>query len=375
MIEAILLAASGAVALFIQHTALSIAASWWILFTAACALLTFRGRHSLPFRPVPVLLLLWLFWILLSGFFLSPVYGGATFMSVLTAPPLLCLALLRDDGPDRLREITILCLAALALFAGFLIYQRIFWPKEAFFYGRRAGWPLINPNNAASLINTGLIPCLCLALRDKKKVMIFLSALFAAALLATESRGGCISAAVAMTVYMVCMFPRFRAPSVAALAAFVAWVLSNPHSLGSMLDRLPIWEGASRLLFLKPFSGLGIGTFPHYYEQVRIENCIIENGVVVQACSMGSFAHNDILQFAIEMGVPAAMIFCLLAGTIALHTTKKTLIPAVSMLAVLTHSFFSFPFYIAPVSIGIGILMSWWLLLGRDCSKIRFQGS
>lgn len=112
----------------------------------------------------------------------------------------------------------------------------------------------------------------------------------------------------------------------------------------SLVHRFPIWEASIKLLKLFPFSGVGISMFPAYYKIVRTENY-----------TTGWFAHNDVLQIAIEMGIPAAIIFCSQWLAVLKETCKQSIVYAVILFAILAQSLVEFQFYVPAVSILAGL--------------------
>ena len=59
-------------------------------------------------------------------------------------------------------------------------------------------WPLLDPNNAATVVNLGLVPCFWMMLRKPKWAVLV--AVLSVALLLAESKGGILAAFVACTI-------------------------------------------------------------------------------------------------------------------------------------------------------------------------------
>jgi hypothetical protein len=272
-----------------------------------------------------------------SAFIFTPVTGGATYMYVLAAMPSLALCLRKED----LKPYFAGFLAVAALYAGGLVLQM--WldvRTTAYHYEGRYAWPLLDPNNAAMVVNMALIPCLHMALNEGRRwhgpVALFCAAGAAAFVLCSARYGrGFVPAALAALALAAASALHFRPGLIAVMA----------HSFA---DRFPIWEASLPLLWIRPLLGLGLGSFGHYYEQVRTEQYTV-----------GWHSHNDLLNFAVEMGVPAALVFCALCAAVALTTRRANLPAACVLLAVLLQSMVEFQFYIAPVSLMAGLALGW----------------
>lgn len=158
-----------------------------------------------------------------------------------------------------------------------------------------------------------------------------------------------------------------------ALATFVQLGAEEPlgearidtAGIGSIRERFLIWSASLRMLADTPWYG-GFGGFHMRYPGYRH----------AEDTSSGQYAHNDYLQYLIELGVPGLV---LLAGWLlvvafawfrrgvrlggAARLQAAGLAAAVAALAV--HSFFSFNFYILPLLIGTGLVLGrLWRLLG-----------
>jgi O-antigen ligase len=186
-------------------------------------------------------------------------------------------------------------------------------------------------------------------------------------LLATASKAGASAAAVCCLILAGQRYAEKFHTSGLAFIGLVALAFFTPiygPDMSSWLhhalrDRFPIWADSIRLLALHPFTGTGLGTFAVYYATVRTEYV-----------SGGWFAHNDLLQLAIETGIPAAAAFCILWLTVLLTTCRRNFAAAVTMLAVLLQSMVEFQFYLPSVSLLMGVALAY----HRLNNKPSFQG-
>lgn len=316
MLAAILLAVS----LFIQGTASIYSAPFFILLLL---FVTFGERNY------NIVSVIWLFTLLSSAFFIAPIYKSGTSWAMLSM--MLALPLTAIAGNRRsFQWVMIVCV----IFALTLLYQYFFDPS-LMYQGRRASWPLANPNNAAQIIEMALILSI-------SKPLLFL--LFFVALLTTGSIGGIVASGAGIIAYLTFKYKRLRPLVIFAGITGLTALMLTGRSWRSLSERFPIWDASSGLI---SFRGSGIGTFYKLYDNVRTEHT-----------SAGMFAHNDFLQFAIEMGWPIALIFMVLCFCAARATNQHNITYACAMLAVLVHSLISFPFYIASVNVMLGIVFS-----------------
>lgn len=217
-------------------------------------------------------------------------------------------------------------------------------------------WPLIDPNNGACLVNILLIPCFWLAL--KKPKWWFAVAFCLLAIYATGSKAGITAFGAAAVVMTVAYYRLNIATIMWGFAIISVWFLAcvtgnmldmtiSTHFLNSSTTRLMLWASAVSLMSLQPWIGLGLGQFVFYYNQVRME-----------PWTAGQYVHNDILQFAVEMGIPAALIFCLLLVQIRRYASHC--VPAACVImAVLLQSLVEFQFYIPPISMACGLALAY----------------
>jgi len=328
-----------------------LAGAWLPFHLAACVLLL---KESPKKNAVWYACLAWLLTLVIATFFIAPLLPNyftnpaATFWA-LSAMPIMGLCVTKT----HLKPYTICFGTVLVLYAAGLIVQMLAGVQYTTYNVEGYAWPLLDPNNAAAVLNIALIPCLWLALRDYRwNDLVFV---FAGAMIVTLSKAGML---VAAAVYGILLIERYGRKMllatlllIAALFPFqFAWDIGFnifDKAIYSLNDRLPIWRASLHMLVL-PFTGLGIGSFGHYYQQVRTETY-----------TAGWYAHNDALQFAIELGIPAALVFCGLVVTVIATTRKHNIAPACAMLAVLLMALVEFQFYLPVISLLMGLALAW----------------
>lgn len=353
MIPTILFTLSLVTALCVQTMVSPLAGAWFFFFLCACAC-TYRPPENRD--PVWRVCVAWLLTLGISTFLLRPVANGAASMWMLAAMPLLVLSLRKE----YLRKYLLGALAVITLYSVGLILQMLFQVHYTHFdyeldwrNSSAAAWPMLDPNNAAAVINCALIPCFYLALRDKRWfafVAVFLFALFA-----TASKAGGLAFTICAIILLGVRFTAWiTVLGLLSMIPFYSWVDK------ALAYRYPIWKAALPLLTINPYTGLGLGTFGQYYAQIRTENG-----------SGGWFAHNDFLQLGIEIGFPCVLVFCLLWLTVAIETNSRNIVFAVTMMAVILQSLVEFQFYVPVISILMGLLLYCHFTYGNINNRIK----
>jgi O-antigen ligase len=301
MLPALLHGTAFLISLFVQFWGSPLAGSWLFFYLAGCVVLLYQGGYPEKHTAGWYACLAWLITVGASTFLIAPVVNGAVQMWTLGAMPMLALCLRREN----LKHYYGVFLAVITLYAcGILVQMWLHTETTAFNYEGRHSWPLLDPNNGAAVLNLALIPCFYVTLRRANWSALcgFLCLILAAALIGTGSKAGLAAATIGCGLLVIHRFHQslifwcavLTLGSEAALFLFL-----NPHLFevmaDSFMDRIPIWSASWPLAQIRPAFGLGLGSFGYYYARVRQEGY-----------TLGWHCHNDMLQFAIEMGLPGA---------------------------------------------------------------------
>lgn len=315
-----------------------------------CAVLLHSNLPTPPKSFLWYATLAWLLTLFGSTFIWRPVAGGAATMWLLAAMPMLALCMKQEYINTYIKAFG----AVIALYAcGLLVQMALGVHYTTYDYGGFFGhtamaWPLVDPNNAAAVLNIGLIVSLQHTFTHKR--WAWLPVLFAAALVTTGSKAGLCAGGLGCAL-LIAAYVKFNVALVfwcLAIGLLFAFSLA-PETLfdpfyNSMAYRLPVWDTSTQLLTISPIRGIGMGQFQYFYNAIKTEKI-----------TGGFYAHNDILQMAIEMGVPAALVFCGLL--VAIFRSQLPVVSCV-FLVVGLQSMVEFQFYLPVISIPLGLLLA-----------------
>lgn len=340
MLPAILHSLAFLIALNVQTMATPFAGAWLFFTLAGCCASLRRGfpLHNTAGELVGV----WLVILGVSCFLLRPVPGAAATMWILAAAPMIALTSHPEDLKYYLRTFG----AALVIFATGLVAQEILHMQYSFGGSGDNGraWPMLDSNNAAAVIAAGILPAFYLTLKNFRWGPLLL--LFCAALILTASKAGVMGASIGGIFILRYVYGRKWL--LLFLLAPCVWIPADLYYrvISSFLTRLPVWEASMRL-FVNPLSGLGLGSFIHYYMLVRTEQD-----------TQGTFAHNDVLQIAVEMGIPAAAFFSV--TVLAAISRMAIAVPAAAYaLCLFLMSMLEFQFYVPAINILFGVALAY----------------
>jgi O-antigen ligase len=369
--------------------------SIWFAPSLVCILLAgilfllpgLKSGWAVPRTPVVLIICLnWLYLLIALHWSTAP-FISAIFFAVFSIQPFLFLTLIMGDekGENTLAH-GMAMLAALAAVALWAVIQYLFFYRQ---FGPRIHHPLFDPNNMAAVMNMGLLPSVALFMtaRDRIKIFLWLGlvALFFAALISTQSRGGllCGGAAMLLMLPFVILPLRRQWSKCASLLALFILVPAFMHVYGlflhgdsglavnflstgmaSVTDRVALWRSTWKMIADHVWMGPGLGTFYYYYSFYRLP---VDH-------SDGYFAHMDALQLWAETGIAAFVLFY--AGVLALawrtlhaihiappeKARERALVAATfaGLLAVILHSHLNFSLYLPGLCVPMAILLACW---------------
>ena len=330
------------------------AAMWLMPFLGACAVSIYGYGGHRKLGAIWWGALAYLLALIFSAFVIRPIPGSAATFWIMAIPSL-CVIFIKKD---HIKECIFATVAILTVYALGLIVQQIMAVSySAVNYEGRA-WPLINPNNAALVINFGLIGSLWMAIKHKWAWV--LTVIFTLALLITHSRAGMAlgfgaCSIIAYSRLSIYFSDRDKLKMLGIASPFVFMISAMAHeeiitALESLATRLPIWEASTRLITTW---GAGLGSFNYYYQFVRTETH-----------TAGQFAHNDLLQILIEGGVISLIGISLLIAFCFMR--KGNLLTSLLLLVTLVHSMIEFQLYVPAISMLVGLTLVYHRLISID---------
>lgn len=252
------------------------------------------------------------------------------------------LGLAQDGARARLLLRVVLIATVACAVYGLVVqlggWQVIGWLDKVDYVDDATG-TFINRNNFATYVNIGLMVCLALLaepfleargladvkriaaqavehLLDQKSLLLLGLCVLAMAALQSHSRGGLLSAGIAVIFVVLLLFlvtrprPLIVACVVAATVAVGAGLLSSSgevtlERLGQVdanydlevAGRLTFWQVSLDMVADRPWQGYGYGSFESAFAQHRDERF---DGVVDKA-------HNTYIEHLVELGIPATV--------------------------------------------------------------------
>ena len=291
-------------------------------------------------------------------------------------------------------QYSILLYAIYGLAALILTPNMVLWAPKLAYRGSLTA-TFINHNTAATFIGAGAILWFCSAFSSLQQssgfssirllllnranehlAFSFLARSGAAltcffALLLTGSRGGLICTCFGLLVAIILMVanrqkPRFRQMVVwgSVALAFIVALLSQKGRIGSqgLLDdaRWSVYEFCIEAIRQWPLLGAGAGTFEDLFPSLRGDN--------FSSWGVWDYAHSTILEIAVEMGIPVAVmivlaalasLFILARATVKSKGRSRRSLAAITGIAVLSylHSTIDFSLQIPGYLVLFGILL------------------
>ncbi len=242
------------------------------------------------------------------------------------------------------------CAVVLMIYALGLCYQGFFLHGALTYYNGRESWPVRDPNNAACIINIGLVGFSGWYLTQRRVWTAIFIIPFILALVFTESSAGFVASIISMAFLVAVLYPRLRIIFISCAALILTLIVTTPYAKDAFASRFPIWLSTLRIIKDNPF-GVGTGGFGDYYKNYRIEHE-----------TAGFFAHNDLLQIFAENGFIGAGLVASIILYIVFKTRRQNNVPACVMLAILMQAMVEFQFYVPAIAILLGLALTQWQL-------------
>ncbi len=245
-----------------------------------------------------------------------------------------------------------------------------------------------NENVAASYLLIGLMTTLSYlffnagATRRRKIIGIILSLVLSAALVLSHSRGALIALVAAAGILSKLRFRKWGMIAIfmallGVLALFpvpvldVVFKINIPYSY----RRLYIWQSAWDIIMNRPWFGWGMGNFGLAFPRFNLPSfdTVLRYGKVTR------FAHNEFLQVAAELGLPAMFFYSAIIGYIVktgrelIRTKNITWIKAAalaSLAGIIVHSLFDFNLHLPAITY-VAVILGTSLLLETGLAHDR----
>lgn len=201
-------------------------------------------------------------------------------------------------------------------------------------------------------------------------VCMGMAVLIAAATLATRSKAGAIALTAGIIFYIIFdpkLNRRIKLSMIIGLftsaAALLTWLVSTGilHSLVWTRGRLFLWKACLILIARHPITGYGLGGFLPAYPEA-LPQLLNGDPLAYMPLHRIEFAYNDILQTAVDAGLPAAFLFLVLVFLLLYRAFRNSdslsrgVGTAIASMAL--YGCFDSPLQLP------GTLALWWLLVG-----------
>jgi O-antigen ligase len=303
-------------------------------------------------------------------------------------------SLRNSDRLIRFAQYSILISAIYGLAALILTPNMVLWAPKLAYRGSLTA-TFINHNTAATFVGAGAILWFCSAFSSLRQSFRFssirllllnranehLAFRFLArsggaltcffALLLTGSRGGLICSCLGLLVAIILMLVDRQKPrlwhmmlwATVALAVTVA-LLSRIGRIGSqgLVDdaRWSVYEFCMEAIRQRPLLGAGLGTFEDMLPSLRADD--------FYSWGVWDYAHSTILEIAVEMGIPVAVmvvitalasLFILARAAVKSEGRSRRSLAAITGIAVLSylHSMIDFSLQIPGYLVLFGVLL------------------
>lgn len=367
-----------------------------------------------------------------SALSIAPFNSRSEFLVFLACFAAFFFSYISNQDRDRKQRLiyTLVTLGAVEAFYGLAQYlmnvQSIFWYTKHYDLEEATG-TFINRNHFAGFLEMLLPFAVCLAMYEGEKLVgrrkhrhhshatsraarhaqklagddkayamilwLVVAVVLMAAILFSRSRMGILAASFSLIVVFGLKMLRRKAMPAVLGGAFVtlslclaAWIGVRPafsrfESIGQEFSgdesRLSMWPGTLKLIAEHPLIGSGLGTFPIEYTQVQ--TTFLDKFV--------NHAHNDYLEIASDLGIPAALllfgsIVWILRGAVRNFLSGEgkygpaiSLACAGSIVAILLHSFTDFNLHIPGNAILFAVILGLSLASGSQSAPAEAVGA
>lgn len=288
---------------------------------------------NFPVAPPALALLAFWGWLGLTLLISKVPSVSMIFFVTIGALPLMFFSLTQSPrAQDFIRAGRIAIIVATSLMSIWALVQFFFFSDLV---GSRVRHPMLNPNNLAVTLAMGVFMMLP-GITAKRRAVQFLSVglvvLSVFAILTTQSRGGSLGLIVGACLYCVLCFDSIRANkaifAVLGLGILLSFAIYLPivssridygiHLIGgadaaaSAHARTYLWKSGLAMMLESPVFGSGLGTFYLTFPRFRD----------VADLSDGYFLHLDPMQFGIETGWMATILFYAFGTAVLIYTIR-----------------------------------------------------
>ncbi|MCX5717373.1 MAG: O-antigen ligase family protein [Nitrospirae bacterium] len=310
--------------------------SGWILWWAGavCLSLLFLRKYDypFPFTSLSIAFIVFILVLFINGVILNKVYHGEiVFYILFFILPFIVFSRLDTLTVERFFKGSVFIFALLVIWG---IIQHVTGSWYIVSQGTRANAIFYTPNTFETGINLFLLPFIALFLAGvRPRLTYWLSLLFFAGLMATQSRGGYLGLTFGMLFLALFNFighgqlkwnrSRWARLALGFLIVILlfqfspSWSGDNVRATimeGHTSDRLELYNSAWQAIKANPLWGYGYFNFGYIFERYKIPPFTDK---------IALFVHNDYLQIWLEAGLPGLLAFLSVIGVFYLSLWKR----------------------------------------------------
>lgn len=343
-----------------------------------------------------VLQIMALFWFLaFLSIFRSQILNVSVmafcFFSVM--PLTFFMFVIRSDEKQLIFVSRVLAVAYAALAVWALLQFYVFGD----YFAGRAHHPFKNANSLAAFLNLGFFCSVgwMLAGRDRlqSNLALLLAALIFGGIVATGSRGALFAMIPVMVIFLIVMrdaaSQHWKCLGLLSILCGGLFALSSygavdndalinrvTDTVAANLDdvssnRFILWEATFKMIKEHGIFGTGIGTYFLYFPEFRLSDDV-----------WGAYyAHNDPLQYWVELGFLGPLLFYAFIGAVIIRTVRAfkvtqdttmrylVMAPFCALGAVILHTHVTFNLYNMPILFMVGFLLAVWFFVTQKILK------
>lgn len=277
------------------------------------------------------------------------------------------------------------------------------------YFGGRANYPLANPNSLAALFSLGFFCCVGVMLGARQRLYrnaaLVLALILFGGVMVAASRGALYALVPSLLIFLFCVRDiakeNLRCLGILAVGCVALFLLTSfgvadsqslfyrvayegrAENLNEFTNnRLKLWAASVAMIKAHGLFGTGFGTYFLYFPEFRLTDDLLGT----------YYAHNDPLQYWVELGVLGPVLFYAFMIAVIGRTVQAVkravtpmqrlfiLTPFFALGACIIHTHVTFNLYNVSILFMVGFLLAVWFyatqkILQSDVKAVAFPAS